>query len=303
MSEIDPIPSLIENTLKAILSDDLDLAKEYMKTISEKELYLERDNLLANVKNKRKILENKPKHNSEKTKRPSHDSFKKKVFKRDNYTCCYCNRKTIDLDVLKIISNVIPDAFPLHSSWILEETHILYWIYSTSLEHVVPLAQGGKNDLSNMRVACYLCNDVKKDTMVEDLGWKLNSHVVSDRNSWQGLREYVPQLMELANNVYYQKKSPSFQASRNFKKTLISDFNIREASIGNFIRTYLPDKNSRRQYRVDNVSSDNVYITLSEMWREGSPQKWVATKNPVKVIADDLLKTELISEIAPSVQN
>lgn len=295
MRKLDPIPTVIEKTLKAILSNDLDLAKEYINTIRENELYLEREELLAEAKNKRKKY-----RKAEKIQRSGHDSYKKAVFESSRYTCCYCNRKTIDLEVLKAISRAIPDAFPYHKNWKFSESHILYWVYSTSLEHVIPLALGGKNDPSNMRASCYLCNDAKSDISLEDLGWEISTDA-DNANHWSGLTEYLPQLQNISHGVIPQKKTSNSQGSNSFQRVSSINYNIQELFIGNFIRTCLPGKKSRRQYRVDDLKNENVkMITLTEMWKEGATKKWVASKNPVTEMAENLSGTELIFEIAPS---
>lgn len=37
-----------------------------------------------------------------------------------------------------------------------------------AVDHVVPLAKGGNNDLSNLTVACRGCNSSKRDSLLED---------------------------------------------------------------------------------------------------------------------------------------
>lgn len=295
MKKTDPIPSVIEDTVKAILANDLNSAKKYIKTIHEKELYFEREALLKKTQNKRK------KHsNITKTQRSGHDSYKKVVFETNNYTCCYCNRKTIDLEVLKVISRVIPDVFPYHKNWKFSETHILYWVYSTSLEHVIPLALGGKNDSSNMRASCYLCNDAKSDIKLEDLGWELSPNI-DNENHWRGLTEYLPLLKKISHSEIPQKECSKLQSSNSFQRLPSSNYDISELSVGNFIRTCLPGKKSRRQYRVDDLKDETIkMITLTEMWMENETKQWVASKNRVTVMVENLSGTELIFEIAPS---
>ena len=296
MNNLDPIPAIIENTLKAILLNNLDLAKNHINTIRENELYLEREELLRKVKNKRKEA-----RKNENTHRGSHDRFKKEVFEKYHYTCAYCNRKTIDLEVLKVISRTMPDVFPYHKNWKFSESHILYWIYSTSLDHIFPLALGGKNDPSNMVASCYLCNDAKSDITLEDLGWELCT-TIENSNNWSGLTEYLPQLNNALKEGYSNKKSSnSLSLNSPQRVSSLSNHNIQELFIGNFIRTCLPGKKSRRQYRVDDLRNENVkMVKLTEMWKEDATKKWVASKNPVTVMTEKLSGTELISETAPS---
>ena len=63
------------------------------------------------------------------------------IFKRDNYTCQYCNKV----------------------GGILE------------CDHVIPYSKGGSNDITNLITSCRKCNRQKKDKSVEEfITWKLN---------------------------------------------------------------------------------------------------------------------------------
>jgi len=42
-----------------------------------------------------------------------------------------------------------------------------------SLDHVVPLSRGGKHSIRNVVVCCWDCNLKKKDSLLEELGWRL----------------------------------------------------------------------------------------------------------------------------------
>lgn len=66
------------------------------------------------------------------------DVYRHKVFTADGYRCHICRRKT---DPNKQVPH--PKA--------------------PTLDHVVPLAQGGTHEPSNCRTACFLCNSLKGD--------------------------------------------------------------------------------------------------------------------------------------------
>ena len=44
-----------------------------------------------------------------------------------------------------------------------------------SIDHIVPLSMGGKDDLSNMQCTCYACNKFKSNILPEDFSQKINS--------------------------------------------------------------------------------------------------------------------------------
>jgi len=84
------------------------------------------------------------------------------VFRRDSWTCCYCGRLTVASDVLRVLSMLYPQVLRFHLNWKIGECHLVYWVQTASLDHVVPLARGGGDDVEgNTVTACYLCNDTK----------------------------------------------------------------------------------------------------------------------------------------------
>lgn len=69
-------------------------------------------------------------------------SLRDKVFKRDNYTCSYCNQIGGKLEA----------------------------------DHVVAFSRGGLDELDNLTTSCRKCNRQKKDKSVEEfINWKLKN--------------------------------------------------------------------------------------------------------------------------------
>ena len=122
------------------------------------------------------------------------------TFMRDHYTCRYahCRRPTVHLDVLKLLSRAFPDALPSHPNWRPFDRHILYWVYSTSVEHMVSFPAGGTSAAENLLTACYLCNDIKNHFPAELLGFKVCPPVES---AWRGLTEYLPDLRHAVSRL------------------------------------------------------------------------------------------------------
>jgi hypothetical protein len=115
------------------------------------------------------------------------------TFQRDRFTCRYahCRRPTVALEVLKLLSTAFPEVMPYHSNWRPVADHILYWTYSTSLEHAVPFPAGGTSAPQNLLTACYLCNDIKKHLPAELLGWRVGA---PEQSTWMGLTEHLADL-------------------------------------------------------------------------------------------------------------
>lgn len=114
-----------------------------------------------------------------------------RVYARDCYHCRYCGEKTILTAVMRLVSRLFPDEFPMHRNWKADETHPAFVARSATLDHVVPIAGGGDPlDETNLVTACWGCNRRKGDLTLDELGWHLRDP--ADR-AWRGLTElYEP---------------------------------------------------------------------------------------------------------------
>jgi hypothetical protein len=67
------------------------------------------------------------------------------VSARDNYTCRYrhCGRRTVDDQVLRLLSKALPKALPYHSHWKLGHVHPVDWTHTASLEHALAWSRQG----------------------------------------------------------------------------------------------------------------------------------------------------------------
>lgn len=117
------------------------------------------------------------------------------VFHGDQFTCRFCGKRTILVQVLRLLSGLYPDVLPDHPNWKWRIGHPVYWTHSTSIEHLVPLSRGGSPSRENLVTACYVCNDTKSYRLLSELGWPLRSPSTSP---WDGLTGLYPQLCEVA---------------------------------------------------------------------------------------------------------
>lgn len=70
--------------------------------------------------------------------------YRKRIFQADNYRCHLCGRKTLP-------SKTVPHP------------------RAPTLDHIIPLAQGGTHEPSNCATACFSCNARKSDTYAGQL--------------------------------------------------------------------------------------------------------------------------------------
>lgn len=58
---------------------------------------------------------------------------KKYVLQRDKYQCQSCGKTTVEINL--------------------------------TIDHIIPLARGGQNDISNLQTLCFVCNQQKTDNI------------------------------------------------------------------------------------------------------------------------------------------
>jgi 5-methylcytosine-specific restriction endonuclease McrA len=119
------------------------------------------------------------------------------IYRRDRFQCRYCGCRVIPSPIMRLLSQFFPESFPYHQNWKGGATHPAVASRSPSLDHVVPWAGGGDNDPGNLVCACWVCNSVKGDLTLEQLGWELLP--ISDDAGWDGLTRYYAALWRLAD--------------------------------------------------------------------------------------------------------
>jgi len=96
-------------------------------------------------------------------RKPIRKSVRFEVFKRDSFTCQYCGRKSPDECVLEV-------------------------------DHITPVAAGGRNEILNLVSACRECNAGKSDRSLSD-----NAKVTVARKQADDASERLEQMKMVAN--------------------------------------------------------------------------------------------------------
>lgn len=116
------------------------------------------------------------------------------IYKRDRYQCRYCGAKVILTPVMRLIARLYPEQFPYHPNWKADSTHPAFPARAATLDHVVPIADGGDPlARENLVTACWGCNRRKGDLRLEEIGWSLTDPA---DDSWMGLAEFFNPLWE-----------------------------------------------------------------------------------------------------------
>ena len=120
------------------------------------------------------------------------------VYKRDNYTCRFCSRRTVAPIMLRLVGELFPETFGYHPNWKTNATDISFLILSTSLEHLLPVTRGGSNEPTNLRTACAMCNYTKSNYTLAELGW---TDLRSSGEYWDGFTGMFPALAKKFNKT------------------------------------------------------------------------------------------------------
>ena len=89
---------------------------------------------------------------------------------------------------------LLPEEFPYHPHGKMTEGHIAYWELFPTIDHIVPIAIGGRDEPDNWATTSMLNNAVKSNWSLEQLRWSL--YPAGDFNEWDGLTKLFVMLVE-----------------------------------------------------------------------------------------------------------
>jgi hypothetical protein len=95
------------------------------------------------------------------------------IFVRDGFIDRYKGNLLVFPPSLRLISYYLPSEFPFHPNGKMDEGHIAYWELFPTIDHVIPVARGGKDEETNWVCCSMLTNGIKSNWTLEELGWEL----------------------------------------------------------------------------------------------------------------------------------
>ena len=148
---------LLSEAVKAILSDDLGLARDFVRR-ADMPLLVERTNLVMNGGDpsiqRRRPVPPPPGPVTKVTSRMPSATATMALFARDGWRCRFCDCRVIPPKVRTAMRVVLPGAIPWSEA---EGFHGAFYALSASVDHVVPHSAGGDNGLENLVTACWSC--------------------------------------------------------------------------------------------------------------------------------------------------
>ena len=140
-------------------------------------------------------------------KRMYTDKQKIKQFIKDGFIDRYSGQRLVNPGLLKVISYYLPNVFPYHPHWKMDECHNAYWELIPTVDHIHPIALGGTDSEENYATTSMLHNSIKNNWTLEQLQWTL--YPAGDYTEWDGLTnlfiKLVEQDKELLKDTYIKR--------------------------------------------------------------------------------------------------
>lgn len=111
-------------------------------------------------------------------------------FFRDGFIDRYSGEKLINPGMLRVMSVKMPTEFPFHEHWKIDACHMAYWDFQPTVDHIYPIALGGKDIPENWASTSMINNSAKANFTLEQLGWTLKEK--GDIREWDGLSNTFP---------------------------------------------------------------------------------------------------------------
>ena len=74
------------------------------------------------------------------------DRQKMEQYVKDGFIDCYSGKKMLNPGILRVLSFYLPEEFPFQTNWRMDACHIAYWEYAPTVDHIYPIARGGKDE-------------------------------------------------------------------------------------------------------------------------------------------------------------
>ncbi len=115
-------------------------------------------------------------------------AMKRDVHQRDGYNCRFCGMPVIRRETRDLIRSKYPSALRWGNKD--AERHTAFMVMWAQYDHVVPHAYGGKNELSNIVLACAACNFGRAAYTLEQVGISDPRERSPQKSNWNGLENF-----------------------------------------------------------------------------------------------------------------
>jgi hypothetical protein len=123
-----------------------------------------------------------------------------RIHMRDGFIDRYSGQPLVFQGSLRLMSELLPAAFPYHEHWKTDECHFAYWELAPTLDHVVPVSRGGGNSDENIVTTSAVRNAAKANFTLDELGWSLKP--AGDYGKWDGLVSWFVEMSGKIPSVF-----------------------------------------------------------------------------------------------------
>lgn len=122
------------------------------------------------------------------------------VFTRDGFIDRYSGQKLVFPGTLRLLSWLVPEAFPFQSNWKSDSCHFAYYELFPTIDHRVPVSRGGADHFDNWVTTSMLRNAAKTNFTVEELAWTV--HAPGRLEDWDGLTGWFLRQWEARPDIW-----------------------------------------------------------------------------------------------------
>jgi 5-methylcytosine-specific restriction endonuclease McrA len=138
---------------------------------------------------------------------------KRELLARDGYRCRFCSTPLIRSEVRQRIRIAYPDEL----RWERRNTgqHAAFQAMWVQYDHIIPVSRGGRNDLSNLVLACAGCNFGRMSHTLHELQLLDPRTVPARKTEWDGLERFGHKTIQTVGNSACSIGAPAANSSHN----------------------------------------------------------------------------------------
>ncbi len=125
------------------------------------------------------------------------------IYVRDGFIDRYTGKRLIYTPALRLLSYFFPKEFPYHLNWKATACHTAYWDLTPTLDHIIPVSQGGASSKENLVTCSMLTNSKKSNWSMGQVGFSLVPR--GNLAEWDGMVSWFMQ--QIANTPGLDQES------------------------------------------------------------------------------------------------
>lgn len=168
---LDRAADLLAGAADALLAGKLDVARDLVGKANDPVLMAYASRIMGkedpSVHRYRRIAATRPSLIVKASQRMPSAADRQTMYVRDGWRCRFCGCRIVLDTARRAMRQKLPGVIPWSKA---EGFHAAFYALSGSVDHVIPHAHGGGNELDNIVTACWPCQFGRGDRLVEEVG-------------------------------------------------------------------------------------------------------------------------------------